>query len=535
MKKPLVSIVIPVYNGSKYLGEAIDSALEQTYKNIEIVVINDGSKDNGKTRAVAKSYGDKIRYYEKENGGVSSALNYAIKMSKGQFISWVSHDDKILPEKIELQIEYLIKNNLLDSKVILYSDHNMINKDSKFIESCQKQFDEFGEKYEYALLNGRINGITMLIPKKAFEECGLFNETLVAVQDYEMWDRMFKKYYPIHMPLILSESRHHSKQVTNVSPKVLTEGNPFWIKQIKNVPDKRKIELEGSLYNFYDRMARFLETTPYEETKKYCLDKCKDLKEKQEKSKLDDKVAVVAIIREKEKFNEILDDLKQQTYKNIEIIVVNKSTEKLNYVNVKEIDFHDNNWLKELKKVISSEYITFISEDEKYKSNKIEEQLSYMKLNNAKISFTNTSHNTILRKIINNKISYSSMMLSKKLLTEFKTNNLYIDLLELAKKNYLFEIDKDLVENQRKIKRTELDKYMCYKSLLTYCSNDEHYRKNDNLLAIISKKYIKYANKVCRVDEYNTKQEYSLINHIKKSIIMDGYIKTIKKIIKKLK
>ena len=107
MKKPLVSIVIPVYNGSKYLGEAIDSALEQTYKNIEIVVINDGSKDNGKTRAVAKSYGDKIRYYEKENGGVSSALNYAIKMSKGQFISWVSHDDKILPEKIELQIEFI--------------------------------------------------------------------------------------------------------------------------------------------------------------------------------------------------------------------------------------------------------------------------------------------------------------------------------------------------------------------------------------------------------------------------------------------
>ena len=121
MKKPLVSIVIPVYNGSKYLGEAIDSALEQTYKNIEIVVINDGSKDNGKTRAVAKSYGDKIRYYEKENGGVSSALNYAIKMSKGQFISWVSHDDKILPEKIELQIEYLIKNNLL----VFFSIYNI--------------------------------------------------------------------------------------------------------------------------------------------------------------------------------------------------------------------------------------------------------------------------------------------------------------------------------------------------------------------------------------------------------------------------
>ena len=133
MKLPLVSIVIPVYNGSNYLSEAIESALSQTYENIEVIVVNDGSNDDGKTKKVAENYGKKIRYYEKKNGGVSSALNYAIKKASGEFISWVSHDDKILPKKIELQIEYLMKNNLLDSNVVLYSDHNMINKNSEFI------------------------------------------------------------------------------------------------------------------------------------------------------------------------------------------------------------------------------------------------------------------------------------------------------------------------------------------------------------------------------------------------------------------
>ena len=82
MKNPLVSIIIPVYNGSNFMREAIDSALAQTYPNIEILVVNDGSTDN--TREIALSYGDKIRYFEKENGGVATALNLAIREMKGE-------------------------------------------------------------------------------------------------------------------------------------------------------------------------------------------------------------------------------------------------------------------------------------------------------------------------------------------------------------------------------------------------------------------------------------------------------------------
>ena len=71
---PKVSIVIPAYNAANYLAEAIDSALNQTYPNIEIVVVNDGSNDDGITRQICQSYGDKIRYFEKENGGCAMPL-----------------------------------------------------------------------------------------------------------------------------------------------------------------------------------------------------------------------------------------------------------------------------------------------------------------------------------------------------------------------------------------------------------------------------------------------------------------------------
>ena len=122
---PLVSIVIPVYNGADYLAEAIDSAIAQTYSNIEIIVVNDGSTDDGATERVARAYGNRIKYYSKPNGGVATALNYAIKRMNGDYFSWLSHDDVYLPEKVERQIKKL--EELDGEMVILYSNVEVID------------------------------------------------------------------------------------------------------------------------------------------------------------------------------------------------------------------------------------------------------------------------------------------------------------------------------------------------------------------------------------------------------------------------
>lgn len=207
---PLVSIVIPVYNGANYLAEAIDSALAQTYTNIEILVINDGSKDIGATRNIALSYGDKIRYFEKENGGVATALNLGIEKMQGEYFSWLSHDDKYFPDKIEKQVSFL--SGLIHKEVILYSDLEYIDKDSKFLS--QLRFPDYPpENFRPAFIKGGlINGCTLLVPKNCFEHCGVFDSSLRTTQDYDLWFRISEKYDFIHAPDILIQSRLHSNQ-----------------------------------------------------------------------------------------------------------------------------------------------------------------------------------------------------------------------------------------------------------------------------------------------------------------------------------
>jgi len=281
----MISIIIPVYNGSKYIRESIDSALSQTYSNVEVIVINDGSTDD--TDQICLSYGDKIKYFTQKNGGVSSALNNGIRNMKGEYFSWLSHDDLYLPHKVESQINLIKEMN--GEKIIISSDYVCMNAKGKdYSKPIKTEKDEFADKPEYFLLRGRINGITLLIPKKAFDDCGFFDENLKCTQDYDMWFRMNNKGYSfIHLDQVLAKSRIHASQSTQKNPLVLSEGTNLWENLIETVSDKRKIELEGSIFDYYYQMAVFLSKTPYKENFIFCVEKCKSIdKEKYKKEPL---------------------------------------------------------------------------------------------------------------------------------------------------------------------------------------------------------------------------------------------------------
>jgi len=212
--KPKVSIVIPVYNGSNYLREAIDSALAQTYTNFEIIVVDDGSTDD--TWKIIQSYDDKIRGIHKANGGVASALNCGIRNMRGKYFAWLSHDDLWLPDKLEKQIHFF---NVNPNYKICYSDYFVIDSSGKVLKTVETPWYPRQKAIRELFKSGYIQGCTVLVAKTCFDNVGLFSKQLKYTQDNEMWIRLSRVYELGRVPEKLIMERRHSLQGSkNISP-----------------------------------------------------------------------------------------------------------------------------------------------------------------------------------------------------------------------------------------------------------------------------------------------------------------------------
>lgn len=598
MKKPKVTIIIPVYNGKKYMKEAIDSAISQTYENIEILVINDGSKDDGASDRIARSYGDKIRYIEKENGGVSTVLNLALKEMTGDYFSWLSHDDVYYQNKIEEEINFLNNNNLIGKRCILYSDYDLIDEKSRLISEAIKDHEMLEKKPEYALLRGTVNGITLLIPKKAFDECGNFDEKLRCAQDYELWYRMMKSGYEfIHISKILAKTRYHQEQVSNTNPKVETEGNKFWIDMIDDINDEVKERLEGTVYNYYKEMVKFLKDTPYKIAEKHCEKKAKEIEQAMNKNLSNYKVSVIIPFYNRSKC--VINALKSvlnQTHKNIEILLVNDgSTDDItnikefikNKKNIRLISLKENKGASYARNVgidnAKGSYIAFLDSDDTFQQDKIKIQLLEMLLTGAKFSHTSYLKNGFDEKVeIHSglqtgevipmliwtcQIATPTVMLERKLLND---NNFRYDSnltigedtcfwLKIACKVNLLGIDIPLTVvnvNDNSAAYNMKKQIIGLKSILTYVLNDPELSNFDIEISKLARSYFNMVfldsknndlivshngmgmcpecEAMLNSRSWKITKPLRLMGKVLRSIKKDGIIKTIKKIFKHL-
>lgn len=265
---PLVSIVIPVYNGSNFLREAIDSALAQTYENLEILVINDGSNDNGATEKIALSYGNKIRYFSKENGGTSTALNLGIANMRGEYFSWLSHDDLYYPQKISRAVEELSK--LENKDTIIISDLDGMNEDyTKTFPTAlyQQHRDEYPSRnssYLYPVVYNKTHGCTHLFSKRVFEKVGLFDVESLIAHDFEFYYRAFAEFPHLYINEVLVTARESS---TRQGRRSHTRGNIeyslLYIDILDHLSEEEILKISPTLAAFFLDMENFFMYADY--------------------------------------------------------------------------------------------------------------------------------------------------------------------------------------------------------------------------------------------------------------------------------
>lgn len=207
---PLISVIIPVYNGANYMRECIDSALSQTYVNKEVIVINDGSRDNGRTLEIAQSYGDKIRLIDKPNGGVASALNAGIAAARGDYLSWLSHDDVYPADKLDRQVRFLA--GLDEKAVIVFGDYSLIDEKSQPMGEVSTAHMDTERMLFELYAKQSVHGCSLLIPAEVFRKVGNFREDLPTTQDYDLWMRVAGQYRFAYLPGIAVHSRQHAEQ-----------------------------------------------------------------------------------------------------------------------------------------------------------------------------------------------------------------------------------------------------------------------------------------------------------------------------------
>lgn len=185
---PKVSVVIPAYNVAKFITEALDSVFSQTYKNYEVIVINDGSPDTKELEEILKPYNNKIIYLKQENQGAGAARNAGIYKSSGDLIAFLDADDLWLPEFLESQTAFL-ENNKLD---MVWADAYLFGEPSFAGRTFMQVNPSIGESTLESLLDLKCNVITSgtVVKKDAVIAVNGFDKKNISSEDFDLWTRM---------------------------------------------------------------------------------------------------------------------------------------------------------------------------------------------------------------------------------------------------------------------------------------------------------------------------------------------------------
>lgn len=217
--KKLVTAIVVVYNGEKYLNDCLRSIVDQDYHPLETLVIDDGSTDS--TPDIIKSFGGKIRYYRQKNGGEASARNKGIELANGDYINFLDADDIWCPGKISTQVAVLDE---YPQYGVVFGDFCRINDSFRYnsfhelnIEPMKSKIDSnwSGWLFPRMLLDSWVHIITAMARKNVFSAIGEFNSENIIGTDYDFWIRTSRKFQMAKIPYQVALYRDNPTSVTS--------------------------------------------------------------------------------------------------------------------------------------------------------------------------------------------------------------------------------------------------------------------------------------------------------------------------------
>jgi len=249
MGNPLVSVIIPLYNQKEFVGEAIESILNQSYQNIEIIVVNDGSTDE--PSEILKKYKKEIKLINQKNKGLAAARNTGIKYSSGEYIQLLDADDFLVKDKIKFQLEF---NKSRNSDV---SYCEISSYDNKTGRSYPRNLGEVKDMFSHLFnfwYTYPLPVHSLLIKKDVFERFGLFNEDLKAVEDrYYLSKLAFSKIAFDYFEFIGGYRRLHSKNMNKDKIFIIENTILYYNKIIDEIDDTYFVE--KFCYSGYEMMC----------------------------------------------------------------------------------------------------------------------------------------------------------------------------------------------------------------------------------------------------------------------------------------
>jgi glycosyltransferase involved in cell wall biosynthesis len=227
---PKITVYITNFNYGKFLKKSINSVLKQSFKDFELIIIDDGSTDNSKKILNNYFKNRKIKIILQKNKGLIKSNNIAIKLAAGQFVIRLDADDYLDKNALLILYNEIIKNN---ETALVYSDYILVDKNGNLINHERRNLIN-----NNSLKNIPAHGACSLIRKSALFEVGLYNEKFDRQDGYDVWLKLSKRYQVRNINLPLFYYRQHGKNLTGNSQKLLKVRSEIFETHIKNLPKK---------------------------------------------------------------------------------------------------------------------------------------------------------------------------------------------------------------------------------------------------------------------------------------------------------